>query len=487
MDRDSSPVAATFSCDLLDSVSDLFVVFDTTGEFTHWNRAVIEATGYTDEALSSLSTDDLFADAQSVRERVVDPDTGEEPFDATVLAADGDRLDYEFTVTTHGDAGGSDDERDDHVVCVGREAAGRSDRGRSWYRTILEALPDAVYAIEADGTIAYTNEAYATMKGVPREDLLGTDVDDWIADETVDRADELRRELDAGARDVGSIEYEFVTGDGKRFPAEIRFTRVGDDRFGFSRVGMIRDVTERAERERRLQRQNDRLEEFAAIVSHDLRNPLNVAQGRLELARQEHDSEHLASVERAHDRMWSLIDDLLTLARQGEGDLDLTAVALPTLAERCWDSVERSDATLVVETEATLHADEGRLQRLLENLFRNSVEHGSTDNRLQAGDSAEHGSSDGRPTDDAEANGGSVVTVTVGDLPDGFFVADDGPGVPPEERDQVFEAGYSTNPDGTGFGLSIVREISEAHGWDVRLTEAAGGGARFEFRGVATA
>ena len=59
MDRDSSPVAATFSCDLLDSVSDLFVVFDTTGEFTHWNRAVIEATGYTDEALSSLSTDDL--------------------------------------------------------------------------------------------------------------------------------------------------------------------------------------------------------------------------------------------------------------------------------------------------------------------------------------------------------------------------------------------------------------------------------------------
>ncbi|WP_245902745.1 ATP-binding protein [Salinigranum rubrum] len=50
----------------------------------------------------------------------------------------------------------------------------------------------------------------------------------------------------------------------------------------------------------------------------------------------------------------------------------------------------------------------------------------------------------------------------------------------------MFEAGYSTNPDGTGFGLSIVREIAEAHGWDVRLTEADGGGARFEFRGVAT-
>ncbi|WP_245902744.1 sensor histidine kinase [Salinigranum rubrum] len=458
MDRDSSPVAATFSCDLLDSVSDLFVVFDAAGEFTQWNRAVTEATGHTDEALSSLSTDDLFVDAASVRQRIADADAGEGPFDVTVLTADGDRLDYEFAVTTHGDADGSDDsddsddERDGYVVCVGREAAGRSGRGRDWYRTVLEALPDAVYAIETDGTIAYANEAYVTMKGVPRDDLLGTDVDDWIADETVDRADELRRELDAGTRDVGAIEYEFVTGEGARFPAEIRFTRVGDDRFGFSRVGIIRDVTERAERERRLQRQNDRLEEFAAIVSHDLRNPLNVAQGRLELARQEHDSEHLASVERAHDRMWSLIDDLLTLARQGEGTLDLTTVALPALAERCWHSIEQSGARLVVETEATLHADESRLQRLLENLFRNCVEHGPTENRPQAGDSVEHVSPDGRPTDDADANGESGVTVTVGDLPDGFFVADDGPGVPPKSATRCSRPATRRTPMGPASG-----------------------------------
>jgi PAS domain S-box-containing protein len=273
------------------------------------------------------------------------------------------------------------------------------------------------------------------MKGVPRDDLLGTDVDDWVADETVGRADELRRELDAGARDVGTIEYEFVAGNGERFPAEIRFTRVDDDRFGFSRVGMIRDATERATRERRLQQQNDRLDEFAAIASHDLRNPLNVAEGRLELARQEHDSEHLASIERAHDRIRSLIDDLLTLARPREDTLDLTTVSLSTLAEHCWDSVER-------------------------------------------------GSADRPSADDVVANGGSEVTATVGDLPDGFFVADDGRGTPPEAHDQVFEAGYSTNPAGTGFGLSIVREIAEAHGWDVRLTEADGGGVRFEFRGV---
>ncbi len=393
MNGDSSPVAETFSCTLLDPVSDLLVVFDTAGAFTHWNRAVPEATGYTDEALSSLSADDLFADAATLDERVAAAESNGEPFDATVITADGDRLDYEFTVTAHGDTGVSGDtddvdERAEHVVCVGRETTGGSDRGRDWYRTILESLPDAVYAIEADGTIAYVNEAYAAMKGVPRNDLLGTDVDDWVADETVGRADELRRELDAGARDVGTIEYEFVAGNGERFPAEIRFTRVDDDRFGFSRVGIIRDATERATRERRLQQQNDRLDEFATIASHDLRNPLNVAEGRLELARQEHDSEHLASIERAHDRMRSLIDDLLTLARQREDTLDLTTVSLSTLAEHCWDSVEQSDATLVVETEATVRADESRLQRLLENLFRNSVEHGSTASRSQVAEIA---------------------------------------------------------------------------------------------------
>jgi signal transduction histidine kinase len=226
---------------------------------------------------------------------------------------------------------------------------------------------------------------------------------------------------------------------------------------------MIRDVTERAERERRLQRQNERLDGFAAIVSHDLRNPLNVAEGRLELAREECETEHLAPVASAHDRMRELIDDLLALARSGQGLAGLTSVALPGLAERCWDSVSVPDATLDVRTDATVRADEARLQRLLENLFRNAVEHGDGD-------------------------GGGDVTLTVGDLPegDGFFVADDGPGVPPAARGRAFEPGYSTTTEGTGLGLSIVRDVAEAHGWTVELTDADDGGARFEFRGVAT-
>jgi signal transduction histidine kinase len=64
---------------------------------------------------------------------------------------------------------------------------------------------------------------------------------------------------------------------------------------------------------------------------------------------------------------------------------------------------------------------------------------------------------------------------------EGFVVADDGPGVPADARDRVFEYGYSTARDGTGFGLSIVEQIVEAHGWSIRLADGDGG-ARFEVR-----
>ncbi len=77
------------------------------------------------------------------------------------------------------------------------------------------------------------------------------------------------------------------------------------------------------------------------------------------------------------------------------------------------------------------------------------------------------------------------MTVIVGALEDGFYAADDGPRIPADERERIFEAGYLTSLDGTGFGLSIVKKIAEAHGLDVLAVEGAGGGGRFELTGVA--
>ncbi|GGI98077.1 hypothetical protein GCM10008995_04960 [Halobellus salinus] len=240
------------------------------------------------------------------------------------------------------------------------------------------------------------------------------------------------------------------------------------------------DRTDRLrERERRLTRQNARLEEFASVVSHDLRNPLNVADGRLELARAESDSEHLTAVSRAHDRMAELIDELLTLTRECDTQIDLTPVGLESIARTCWGNVDTGSARIDIRTDRTVRADGTRLKRLLENLLRNAVEHGSANPRSDGrGGAVEHGST-GRRTD-ADGNG---VEIAVGALNGGFYVEDNGPGIPPENRGSVFEYGYSTDPNGTGLGLAIVKQCAEVHGWDVGVT-TGDSGARFEITGV---
>ena len=243
----------------------------------------------------------------------------------------------------------------------------------------------------------------------------------------------------------------------------------------------------RIESEAELRATNDRLERLVSFVSHDLRNPLNVAEGRLELAETECTSDHLQSAAAAVQRMDVLIDDLLALAREGTAAVDLEPLALRSVAERSWGHVATGDATMETDSSRLLRADAGRLTQLFENLFRNSVEHGSTDSRTESGDSVEHGDSVGHG--DNVEHGDSVehgdgVTVTVGALDDGFFIEDDGAGIPPEHREAVFDVGYSSAGTGTGFGLAIVHEIAETHGWDLTLSESAGGGARFEFTGV---
>jgi len=251
--------------------------------------------------------------------------------------------------------------------------------------------------------------------------------------------------------------------------------------------GFIQDITEQKERERRLRVQNERLDSFASVVSHDLQGPLTVAQGHLELAQQDVANDHLDSIDAAHERMQTLIDDILTLAREGREATTTEPVNLRTAATACWETIETESAALETDTDSVVLADPGRLQRLLSNLFRNCVAHGSESSPSQVQqDSMEHGQM-GQPGQSGEAveNGGGV-TVTLGDIDDasGFYVADDGPGIPEDERNTVFEAGYSTASEGTGFGLAIVADIAAVHGWDVSVTDSESGGARFEITGV---
>lgn len=196
------------------------------------------------------------------------------------------------------------------------------------------------------------------------------------------------------------------------------------------------------------------------MVCHDLRNPLTVAQGQLELAREDVDDGRLEAVARSLDRMDALLEDVRELSSNGGTFAEVTTVDLARLARTTWRTVRAEDVTLTLADPPTVRADPARLQQLLENLLWNAVEHA-----------------------------GEGVTVTVGGLADGdgFYVADDGCGIDPAEREHVLEQGFSTADEQTGFGLWIVETVAEDHGWEVAVTSADGGGARFEIDGVVLA
>lgn len=204
-----------------------------------------------------------------------------------------------------------------------------------------------------------------------------------------------------------------------------------------------------------LKRQNRQLDEFSSVVAHDLRNPLQVADGKVRRAQHTEDISPLDDATQALERMDALIDDLLALARENESVSEMTTVAIGDLADRCWQNIDSGLAALTIEDTVTLQADASRLQQVIENLFANAIEHG-----------------------------GESVQVTVGALAgeSGFYIADDGTGIPEADRELIFESGYSTSSTETGFGLAIVRQIIEAHGWEIVATESDAGGARFEIR-----
>ena len=353
----------------------------------------------------------------------------------------------------------------DGVLAVSRDVTDQQRRQQRLEHTSarLEALyegsPDMIDIHDESGRIVDANRAMTTELGYDHEEIVGMDV--WEIDDEMDPEEgiELWRGLDMD--ETVRLETTFNRADDSTFPVEVHVRRVdvqGEDRF----LASSRDISDRKAYQQQIERENERLDEFASIVSHDLRNPLNVLSGYLRLARETGDKSYFDRCDTAIDEMNRLIDDVLTLARQGDAVGSVEQVSFDELASRYgtdgFGSVELDGDTtdpveIEVEADTDVLADPGRLTRLLENLFRNAAEHG--------GD-----------------------RVVIGDLPDGFYVADDGPGVPEDQRDEVFESGYTTSDTGTGFGLAIVERIAEAHGWEVTLTESETGGARFEFTGV---
>jgi PAS domain S-box-containing protein len=318
------------------------------------------------------------------------------------------------------------------------------------YQTLVENFPDgAVFLYDRGLRVVRAGGSELSEVGLSLEEIEGSTPHDRYPPEI---AEELARNVEnALAGESRTFEQEYR---GEHYRIQTVPVRTGDGEITHA-MAVSRNVTDQVEDRRELEHQNERLNEFASIVSHDLRSPLAVAEGQLELAQDTCENDHLARAADAIDRSQALIDDLLTLARQGEAVTEIEPVALADVAERSWQSVDTSTALLELDATGDVRADRSRLQQLFENLFRNSVE-----------------------------QGGDGVTVSVGAMDDGFYVADTGPGISASDREEVFEAGYSTNEDGAGLGLRIVERITDARGWEITVTESEQGGVRFEITGV---
>ncbi len=437
---------------VIESMRDGYVVIDTKGRIVDHNDAASELWGTTDELVGN----GIGAVMPEATPLINNHDHGTRTEDELTVDIDGETrvLFANISSLTHNEN------------TIGRLLLLRDITERravqKRYQALIENSSDIIFVAEKDGTITYVSPSIRNLMDSNPADLVGRNAFElaFEADQDVlrDGFAEILNEPGATTR----REYRTRDDDGTVRVLEAVARNMLHDPFVDGIVINAREITERKERERELAKANEeletaneQLEEFASVISHDLRNPLNVAKGHLDLARELGDDEHFEKVDRSLDRMGAIIDDVLTLARQGEAIGETEPVNLEATAQEAWDHVSTDEAELVVTENGSFEADRVRLLQLLENLFRNAHEHA-----------------------------GSDVTVRIG-LEDGcVYVEDDGPGIPPDRRGDVLESGYTTNDEGTGFGLSIVSQIANAHGWKISVTDGANGGARFEFAGI---
>lgn len=331
---------------------------------------------------------------------------------------------------------------------------------------LFHLIDDPVVEIEIVDSapiVRTLNPAFVDVFGYEPGEMLGRSLNEFIVPaESTDEANRFDQRTANGEYNTGVVTRVTATG-----PRDFLYRGVPYERDGGQYAFAIyTDITERNRQKQQLQREKEQLNVFASSISHDLRSPLQTAIGRAEMLPD--DNDHKETLIASLDRIEELIADGLEMVRVGMEAAETERVSVPEMTTQCWEMIDARGATLTVETDFGIEADRSRVQQLFENLLGNAIEHGGPAPSIRIGPLEEIQI----PTR-AKSEGGYI----------GFYVEDDGPGIPAEKREEIFTAG-KTFDNGTGYGLAIVQKIADAHDWTITVTESTTGGARFEITGV---
>jgi PAS domain S-box-containing protein len=324
----------------------------------------------------------------------------------------------------------------------------------------MEASIDGIGITDASGEFVYANRAHADIYGYDDpEAFVGNSWRMLYDDDEIERFEaDVMPALGAGEEWRG--EATGVRADGSTFPQDLSLTPLSDGGY----ICVVRDVTERKRYERRLEGQRDNLEILNQVVRHDIRNDLQVVVGYATVLREFVDDKGRDHLERVIASGRDAVEITKTAADVAEVMLSATAETKPVelrhvLTDRI-DEVASTHEDAILTTEGTIPdvavpADD-MLGSVFKNLLTNAIVH-----------------NDGPVTE-------VTVSVTVADGAVAVRVADNGPGIPDDRKDAIFEDGEKgLDSEGTGLGLYLVQTLVDRYGGDVRVEDNEPTGAVF--------